>query len=96
MDKMKFPYGAGGVISTSQIKTGRSAANSPGGDVEGFADSIYSFFRSVYADILAGSRSQTTTYASFENGHYEMLFCDAVLQSAKEHRWVDVEGAGAC
>jgi hypothetical protein len=26
----------------------------------------------------------------FEDGHYEMQFCDAVLASAREGRWVEV------
>jgi len=139
MIMMKFPNGARGVMSTSQINSGRknslqwdvagadasaawdsevpdhlwighrdapnqilqrdpglmndagrAAANVPGGHVEGFGDSFYSFFRAVYSDIVAGGRSEAATYASFDDGHYEMLFCDSVLQSAKEGRWVEV------
>jgi predicted dehydrogenase len=66
---------------------GASAASLPGGHVEGFADSFHAFFRAVYADILAGGRSEGATWASFEDGHHEMLFCDAVLKSARTGQW---------
>jgi predicted dehydrogenase len=74
-------------------EAGAAAASLPGGHVEGFADSFFALFRQVYADVAAGVRSDRSTYASFEDGHHEMLFCDAVLQSAKEGRWVDVPSA---
>jgi len=70
---------------------GAAAASLPGGHVEGFADTFFALFRQVYGDVAAGGlRQPGSTYASFEDGHYEMLFCDAVLQSAREGRWVDV------
>lgn len=69
---------------------GSSAASLPGGHVEGFGDTFFALFRAIYADVRAGGRSPQSAYASFEDGHYEMLFCDAVLRSAAEGRWVDV------
>lgn len=72
---------------------GAAAANLPGGHVEGFADSFRALFRQVYADVARGGRKPGATYAGFEDGHHEMLVCDAVLQSAREGRWVDVPGA---
>ncbi len=70
--------------------TGAAAAALPGGHVEGFADSFHSFFKAVYADIHAGTRQAGSTWATFEDGHAEMLFCDAVIASAREGRWVDI------
>ena len=70
--------------------TGTAAATLPPGHVEGFADSFFNFFRAVYADIAAGGRQDDSTWASFDDGHYEMRFCDAVLKSAREGRWVDL------
>ncbi len=70
--------------------TGAAAASLPGGHVEGFADSFFALFRQVYADAAAGQRSASATYASFDDGHYEMRVCDAVLTSAKKGGWVDV------
>lgn len=66
----------------------------PPGHVEGFADSFFNFFRAVYDDVLAGARQAQSTWATFEDGHYEMCFCDAVLKSAKEGRWVDLSEVG--
>jgi predicted dehydrogenase len=72
---------------------GAAAASLPGGHVEGFADSFRAFFRAVYSDIAKGGRAGDAAYASFDDGHYEMLFCDAVLLSAKEGRWIEVSHA---
>jgi predicted dehydrogenase len=69
---------------------GAAAASLPGGHVEGFADTFFALFRQVYGDVAAGGRRPGSTWASFEDGHYEMLFCDAVLRSAREGRWVSV------
>ncbi|MCC5983881.1 MAG: Gfo/Idh/MocA family oxidoreductase [Rhodobacteraceae bacterium] len=71
--------------------TGTAAATLPPGHVEGFADSFHAFFRQVYADVAAGGRRPDSTWAGFDDGHYEMAFCDAVLQSARQGRWVDVD-----
>ena len=70
--------------------TGAAAASLPGGHVEGFADTFHGLFRQVYADVAAGSRAATSTYASFADGHFAMRFCDAVLHSARTGVWVDV------
>ena len=70
--------------------TGTAAATLPPGHVEGFADSFFNFFRVVYSDVEVGARQDASTWASFEDGHYEMQFCDAVLKSAREGRWVDL------
>lgn len=68
--------------------TGAAAAGLPPGHVEGFADSFFAFFRAVYTDVAAGSRQPGSTWATFQDGHDEMRFCDAVLRSANESRWV--------
>lgn len=70
--------------------TGAAAAALPGGHAEGFADTWAAFFRQVYADVARGGRGPGSTWATFEDGHYEMLFCDAVLASATRGTWVDV------
>ena len=69
---------------------GTAAAMLPPGHVEGFADSFFNFFRAVYSDVASGARGADSTWATFEDGHYEMLFCDAVLKSAREGRWVEL------
>ncbi|MGV8985242.1 MAG: Gfo/Idh/MocA family protein [Cypionkella sp.] len=72
--------------------TGAAATRLPGGHVEGFADTFRALFAQVYRDVAQGGRSADATYASFEDGHYEMIFCDAVLTSAREGRWVTIGG----
>ncbi len=74
--------------------TGTAAATLPPGHVEGFADSFFNFFRAVYADVEVGTRQDTSTWATFEDGHYEMRFCDAVVMSAREERWVRLDEVG--
>jgi predicted dehydrogenase len=69
---------------------GRAATTLPAGHVEGFGDTFPALFRAVYADV-AGGRRDNPPYATFVDGHEEMLIGDAVMRSAREGRWVDVE-----
>ncbi len=70
--------------------TGAAAAFMPGGHPEGFGDTWAAFFTQVYRDVARGGRGEGSTWATFEDGHYEMRFCDAVLASAARGTWVDV------
>ena len=72
-------------------EAGRLAAALPGGHVEGFADTFSALFRAVYADVVNGHPAERPPYATFADGHDEMLVGDAVAASAREGRWVDVE-----
>jgi predicted dehydrogenase len=69
---------------------GVAAARLPGGHVEGFADTFGAVFKAIYDDVLAGGPSPDRRYASFADGHEEMLVGDAVLESARTGRWVEV------
>jgi predicted dehydrogenase len=69
---------------------GRAASRLPGGHVEGFADTFSAAFRAIYADVAAGGPSPAPPYATFADGHEEMLVGDAVLASSRAQRWVDV------
>src|SRR4029079_2542570 len=46
--------------------------------------------RAVYADIAAGRPSARPGYPTFADGHDEMLVNDAIAESARLGRWVDV------
>jgi predicted dehydrogenase len=70
---------------------GRAASALPGGHVEGFADTFSSLFRSVYADVIAGRPAERPPYATFADGHDEMLVGDAISESARLGRWVEVD-----
>ncbi len=69
---------------------GVAAARLPGGHVEGFADTFGAVFTAIYDDVLAGGPSPSPRYATFADGHEEMLVGDAVLESSRTGRWVAV------
>jgi predicted dehydrogenase len=69
---------------------GRAAARLPGGHVEGFADTFAAHFIAIYEDVIAGRPADHPAYATFADGHLEMLLGDAVAESARTGRWVDV------
>ena len=69
---------------------GRRASALPGGHVEGFADAFSALFRAIYADVADGSMSANPAYATFRDGHEEMLVGDAIAESSRTGRWVDV------
>ena len=72
-------------------KAGRVAAALPGGHVEGFGDTFGALFRAIYADVLVGRPNPDPPYADFAAGHDEMLVNDAIAESARVGRWVDVD-----
>jgi predicted dehydrogenase len=74
---------------------GRAAAALPGGHVEGFGDTFGALFRAIYADVVAGRPAEHPPYATFADGHDEMLVNDAVAASAADGRWVDVDRSAA-
>ena len=60
------------------LPAGQAAAALPGGHVEGFADTFAALFRAVYADVAAGAMREQPPYATFADGHEEMLVGDAI------------------
>ena len=69
---------------------GRAAASLPGGHVEGFGDTFGAHFRAIYADVVAGGPAVAPSYPTFADGHDEMLVNDAIAESTRTGRWVDV------
>jgi predicted dehydrogenase len=69
---------------------GRAAAALPGGHVEGFGDTFGAHFRAIYADVVAGGPAADPSYPTFADGHDEMLVNDAIAESSRTGRWVDV------
>ena len=61
----------------------------PGGHNEGFPDTFKQCFRAFY-DAVAGDGSVERLYPSFEEGHTEIVLCDAILQSHREARWITI------
>lgn len=64
-------------------------ANYPGGHAEGFPDTFKQLYRAIYSDITSG-KSAEPLYATFADGHREVLICEAILTSHREQRWVSV------
>jgi predicted dehydrogenase len=58
--------------------------------VEGFGDTFHALFREVYSAVLEGRPPERPTYATFEDGHHEMVVGDAIAASARQGHWVDV------
>jgi predicted dehydrogenase len=72
---------------------GAAASALPAGHVEGFGDTFAALFRAVYADVVAGRPVASPPYATFADGHDEMLVGDAIAESARQGRWIDVDRA---
>ena len=51
-------------------------ARLPGGHVEGFENAFAAMYRAIYSDIAAGGPSPSPVYATFDDGHEEMLVGD--------------------
>jgi predicted dehydrogenase len=65
-------------------------ASYPGGHNEGFPDTFKQLYAAVYRSIEAGDLEATSGFATFEDGHKELVLGEAIFRSAKENRWVGV------
>jgi len=70
----------------------RGFADLPGGHSEGYDDTFKQVFRRFYASI--GS-SRTAEYPQFVDGLRQLKILDAVLESHRARKWVDVPAATA-
>ena len=66
----------------------RGFTDYPGGHNEGFPDTFKQCFRAFYNAIDSGTSPADVLYPTFEEGHKEIVLCDAILQSHREQRWV--------
>ena len=66
-----------------------SISHYPGGHVEGFADTFKQLSLSVYRWIADGA-TEEPTFPTFEDGHRELLLCEAIARSARSGAWVAV------
>ena len=62
-------------------------SNYPAGHAEGFPDAFKQLYRAIYADIRAGRRSPAPLYATFADGHRELLLCEAIARSHQTGTW---------
>ena len=68
----------------------RAAVGVPGGHAEGYADTFKQHFRAFYAYIAKGDFKAEAPFATFEDGHREVVLCEAVLDSHRRRAWVEV------
>lgn len=80
------------VLKDPALLTGYAAhyANYPGGHAEGFPDTFKQLYRAIYGYLAAGNFEAPKPYPTFVDGHYEVLLCEAILQSHRERRWIGV------
>jgi predicted dehydrogenase len=65
-------------------------ASYPGGHTEGFPDTFKQLQTAVYRYIAAGDFTAEEDFPTFRDGHNTILVDEAILKSAREGRWVDV------
>lgn len=68
----------------------RMAIHFPGGHNEGFPDTFKQCFRAFYGYLAAGDTSAPRPFPTFEDGHREVVLCEAILNSHREGAWVTV------
>ncbi len=66
----------------------------PGGHNEGFPDTFKQCFRDFYGYLEAGDYSAPRTFPTFADGHREIVLCEAILQSHRQQRWIQLEQEG--
>ncbi len=66
----------------------------PPGTSEGYADTFRELYRHVYEDIAQGRPSASPDYPTFADGLRSARICEAVAASAREQRWMRVDGEG--
>lgn len=72
-------------------ENGRKYNSQPGGHAEGFPDTFKQLYLSVYGYISKGDFSAPKPFPTFEDGHHEMILCDAIAMSNTKQQWVVLE-----
>jgi predicted dehydrogenase len=62
----------------------------PGGHNEGYPDSFKQCFKAFYSFIENGDKSAKPQFATFAEGHHEVVLCEAIFKSHQEGKWVVV------
>jgi predicted dehydrogenase len=68
----------------------RPFASYPGGHTEGFDDTFKQLYRVVYDYLHEGNWDKPKPYPTFEDGHYEVILCDRIVESHQRRAWVTV------
>jgi predicted dehydrogenase len=65
----------------------RTFASYPGGHNEGFPDTFKQLYRAIYQRLAEKDFSRPKLFAGFDDGHQELLLCEAILRSHREEAW---------
>jgi len=65
-------------------------ATYPGGHNEGYDDTFKQSFKAFYSIVAAGDLRGPKPFATFVDGHEEVVLCEAILESHQERRWVEL------
>lgn len=65
--------------------------NYPGGHNEGFPDTFKQLFASFYGYIERGDFTKPSPFPTFDDGHREILLCEAILGSHRSRSWVTID-----
>lgn len=68
----------------------RAVSDYPGGHNEGYPDTFKMLFRDFYRYIAAGDFAAPRPFPTFEDGDRDIVLMDAVIESRKSGRWVNV------
>lgn len=68
----------------------RGYTNYPGGHNEGFPDAFKQCFRAFYEAVAAGKMPENPLFATFADGHREIVLGEAILKSHAEAQWVSI------
>ncbi len=66
-------------------------ATLPAGHAEGFENTFKQLYRAVYRAVASGGMPDEPDFPTFEDGHRENVLGDAIAQSNREQRWVEVK-----
>ncbi len=62
----------------------------PGGHCEGFADTVKHTMIRIYRDITRDPAGRKGDYPQFRDGYRELQLCEAIYESARTDRWVEI------
>jgi len=62
----------------------------PGGHIEGYPDTFKMHFKQLYNYIEDGDYGKPAPFPTFEDGHHEIVVCEAILESSKKGGWVSL------
>ncbi len=66
----------------------RAVSAYPAGHAQGYPDSFKQCFRAFYKYIAAGDYTAPRSFATFAEGHRDIVLCGAFIESAASGRWV--------